>query len=468
MESKIKNEDPQAPTMDEEQRSGLNLLANLLRVRQETNEVMGRLETAVDKLGKVAAIDAHAPAAMAERAETVGTTKGKLNTISTILLGILAGVFIGLGAMFMTMVTTSTGLGFGITKLIGGFVFCLGLILVVVAGAELFTGNTLIVMSWMSGKTSFGRLWRNWGLVYFANLAGALSLVGLMFYTNQWTLSSNAVGANALAIANAKVNLDFGTALVRGIMCNALVCLAIWLCFSARTVTDKIVAIIFPITAFVAAGFEHSIANMYFIPMGILLSHQPAVLAAANLTPDSVANLTWAGFVRNLVPVTIGNIIGGAILIGIVYWLSYLRSDRAAEVATSKPWLKAIIPSLNRAAAEKSVAVSAAVEKPVFIALSEPIRIQIDDLIRSKEKEPALLDRGGKAVLDVLAKTKDDSTFISKLAANHHDVLKDYNLTPEETAALISGDIRWIESKLGPIGDPLRSWLTARLSQEKW
>ncbi len=464
-------ENPQVSTINDGQRSGgFELLANLLRVREESNEVMSRLEAAVEKVGKVAAIDSHTPAAMAEKAETIGTNKGNLNTISTVLLGILAGVFIGLGAMFMTIVTTSTGLGFGLTKLIGGLVFCLGLILVVVAGAELFTGNTLIVMSWMSGKTTFNRLMRNWSLVYFANLAGALSLVGLMFYTNQWSLSGNAVGANALAIANAKVNLDFGAALTRGILCNALVCLAVWLCYSARTVADKIIAIIFPITAFVAAGFEHSIANMYFIPMGILLANQPAVLSAANLTAANVSNLTWAGFVGNLVPVTIGNIIGGSVLIGMVYWLSYLRSDRAAEVAASRPWLKAIIPSLNRVAEEKPApaAPRVTVERPVFIPLPEPIRIQIDDLIRSKEKEPALLDRGGKAVLDVLAKLRDDSAFMAKLAENHYEVLRDYSLTPEETAALISGDIRWIESKMGTITDPLRTWLTARLAQEKW
>jgi len=345
------------------------------------------------------------------------------------------------------------------TKLLGGLAFCLGLILVVVAGAELFTGNNLIVMSWMSGRTPLTHLLRNWGLVYFANLAGALSLVGLMFYTNQWAFSGYGVGANALLIANAKVNLTFSSALARGILCNALVCLAIWLCFSARTVTDKILAILFPITAFVAAGFEHSIANMYFIPMGILLANQPAVLSAAGVTADGVVNLSWMGLLGNLVPVTIGNIIGGGILIGAVYWLAYLRSERAAELVAVRPWLKTVFPPLRRIK----------LEEPTPVPLIESVRVQIEELIRAKLEEPALLDRGGKALLAVLAKARDDGHFLARLAEDPAEALKDYgNLTAEEKAALSSGDIQWIESKLGTLGEPLRTWLTARLAQEKW
>jgi len=440
-------------------RDKLNLLSRVLRVSEEAIETTARLETAIDRMGKVATTDAYPPAAMAERTEAVGVTKGKLNTLSTILLGILAGVFIGLGAMLCTVVTTNTGLGFGLTKLLGGLTFCLGLILVVVAGAELFTGNCLMTMSWMSGRTSLAYLLRNWVLVYFANLIGGLGLVGLMFYTNQWTLNGYGVGANALLIANAKVNLTFGSALARGILCNALVCLAIWLCFSARTVTDKILAILFPITAFVAAGFEHSIANMYFIPMGIMLVGQPAVLSAAGVTAEGVANLSWMGLVGNLVPVTIGNIIGGGILIGAVYWLAYLRSERVAELVAVRPWIKTVIPPLRRIK----------LEEPTPILLTEPVRVQIEELIRAKLEEPALLDRGGKALLAVLAKARDDSGFLSSLAENPADALKVYdNLTAEEKAALSSGDIRWIESKLGLLDEPLRTWLTARLAQEKW
>jgi len=460
MESKTKTEKkPKTSTLNSGNiRGKLDLLSRVLRVREEATETTARLETAIDRIGKVASTDAHPPFAIAERTEAVGVTKGKLNTLSTILLGILAGVFIGLGAMLCTVVTTDTGLGFGLTKLLGGLTFCLGLILVVVAGAELFTGNCLMTMSWMSGRTPLTHLLRNWGLVYFANLVGSLSLVGLMFYTNQWTLNDYGVGANALLIANAKVNLTFGSALARGILCNALVCLAIWLCFSARTVTDKILAILFPITAFVAAGFEHSIANMYFIPMGILLAGQPAVLSAAGVMADSVANLSWMGFVGNLVPVTIGNVIGGGILIGAVYWLAYLRSERVTELVAARPWIKAVIPPLRRIKQEE----------PVPLALTESIRAQIEELVRAKLEEPAMLDRGGEVLLAVLAKARDDGHFLARLAEDPAEALKDYDLTSEEKTALSSGDIRWIESKLGVLDEPLRTWLTARLAQEKW
>jgi len=433
-------------------------LCDMPGVREEAIEPVARFEAAVDRIGKVATTDAHSPAAVAQKAETVGVTKGKLDTLTTILLGILAGVFIGLGAMFCTVVTTDAGLGFGLTKLLGGLSFCLGLILVVVAGAELFTGNTLITMSWISGRTSFARLLRNWGLVYFANLAGALSLAGLMFYTYQWTFNGYGVGANALLIANAKVDLSFGSALVRGILCNVLVCLAIWLCFSARTVTGKILSILFPITAFVAAGFEHSVANMYFIPMGMLMKSQPAVMAAAGVTAGSVTNLSWMGFIGNLVPVTIGNIIGGGILIGAVYWLAYLRRERTAEVATARPWMKVAIPGLRRVTVEETA-------QP---QLDEVARARLEELLRAKLEEPVALDTGGKALLAVLSKASGDSNFMAKLAENPAEALKDYDLTSEEKAALSSGDIRWIESKLGTLDESLRTWLTSRLAQEKW
>jgi formate transporter len=441
-------------TLDRAQRNILDFSEELL-VRQEVETAQVR--ALIDRVSKITTGD-YSPPEVAQRVEAVGITKGTGNILSTILLGILAGVFIGLGAMFCTVVTTDLGLGFGLTKLLGGLSFCLGLILVVMAGAELFTGNCLIVMSWMSGRTSFARLLRNWGLVYFANLLGALSLAGLMFYTYQWMFNDYGVGANALLIANAKVNLSFGSALARGILCNVLVCLAVWLCFSARTVTGKILSILFPITAFVAAGFEHSIANMYFIPMGILLAHQPAVLGAAGVTANGVANLNWAGFTANLVPVTIGNIIGGGILVGAIYWLAYLRRERGAELITTRPWIRAIIPNLAPA---KSV-------EPVPGQLAEPIRDQIAELICSKLKEPAALDTGCKAVLTVLGKARDDTNFLARLAEDPEQALKDSDLTSEEKAALASGDIRWIESKLGTLDEPLRAWLTARLAQEKW
>jgi len=313
-------------------------------------------------------------------------------------------------------------------------------------------------MSWMSGRTSLAQLLRNWGLVYFANLLGGLMLAGLMFYTYQWTLNGYAVGANALLIANGKVNLSFGSALTRGILCNALVCLAIWLCFSARTITGKILSILFPITAFVAAGFEHSIANMYFIPMGMLMVNQSAVISAAGVTADSVANLTWMGFIGNLVPVTIGNIIGGGILIGAVYWVAYLRRERATEVITARPWMRVVIPAFRQVK----------VEELDPTPLAESVRAQIEELIRAKLEEPAMLDRGSQVLLAVLSKARDDSKFLARLAENPDEALKGYDLTSEDKAALSSGDIRWIESKLGILDEPLRTWLTARLAQEKW
>jgi formate transporter len=433
-------------TLDREQRKILDFPEELL-VRQEVETA--QVKALIDRVSKITTED-YPPPQVAQRVEAVGMAKGTGNISSTILLGILAGVFIGLGAMFCTVVTTDLGLGFGLTKLLGGISFCLGLILVVIAGAELFTGNCLIVMSWMSGRTSLAKLMRNWGLVYFANLLGALSLAGLMFYTYQWGFNNYGVGANALLIANAKVNLSFGSALARGILCNVLVCLAVWLCFSARTVTGKILSILFPITAFVAAGFEHSIANMYFIPTGILLANQPAVLEAAGVTASSVSNLNWAGFIANLVPVTIGNIIGGGILIGAIYWLAYLSRERGTELVISRPLIRAIIPNL-------------ALAKP-----AELVPSQLEELISNKLKEPAALDTGGKAILAVLSKARDDTNFLARLAEDPEQTLKDYDLTSEEKAALASGDIRWMESKLGTLDKPLRTWLTARLAQEKW
>ena len=218
---------------------------------------MPGLEPIAEKLDKLVP-DAYQPAEMVHKMEGTGVAKAQRDTLSMVLLGLLAGFFIGLGAVFCTLVTTNIGLGFGLGKLLGGLAFSLGLILVVVAGSELFTGNCLIVAPWMSARVSGPQLLRNWGIVYFSNLAGALILVAIIFHAQFGALDGYGVGVNALMIANAKVNLAFVPALCRGIMCNALVCLAVWLCFAARSVTGKILAIIFPITAFVACGFEHA------------------------------------------------------------------------------------------------------------------------------------------------------------------------------------------------------------------
>ena len=272
-------------------------------------------------------IDALLPVEMARRAEYIGTRKAEMNTVTMFVLAVLAGAFIGLGAIFATTVATGASgmVPFGITKLLVGLVFCLGLILVVIAGAELFTGNNLIVMAWVSGKVSTRGLLRNWVIVYIGNFVGSILTALLMFFTRQYTFAGGALGQTALGIANGKVNLDFVQAVALGIMCNALVCLAVWLTFSARSTIDKIAAIIFPITAFVAAGFEHSVANMYFISMGLFIKQlDPAFVS--NLGMDLPA-LTWQNFLlHNLLPVTIGNIIGGSVLVAAVYWFVYLRT----------------------------------------------------------------------------------------------------------------------------------------------
>ncbi len=273
--------------------------------------------------------DALLPHAMAEKAEDVGVGKASLPFYPMFLLAILAGAFIAMGAVFATTVTTGgAALPFGVTKLLGGLAFCLGLILVVVAGAELFTGNNLKVMAWASGKLSTGTLLRSWAIVYLGNLVGSVLTAWMIFLSGQHAFGGGEVGLNALAIADAKTGLAFVPALMLGIFCNALVCLAVWLCMSARSVTDKILAIIFPITAFVAAGFEHCVANMYFIPVGLFIKEwaAPAFWETTGRTAAGYADLTWGNFLLgNLLPVTIGNIIGGSLMVGLVYWYIYRR-----------------------------------------------------------------------------------------------------------------------------------------------
>jgi formate transporter len=280
-------------------------------------------------------IDSLLPAEMATRAEQVGVKKAHMNAVSMFVLAVLAGAFIGLGALFATTTTAgAAGLPYGLTRLLAGVVFSLGLILVVVGGAELFTGNNLIVMAWASRKVSTGLVLRNWAIVYLGNFAGAAATALLVFAAGQYAFGSGAVGAAALATAEAKSGLGFGQAVVLGILCNALVCLAVWLTFSARTTTDRIVAIVPPITAFVAAGLEHSVANMYFIPIGLLIKFgaPPAFWASISASPGDYPNLGLQTFLfNNLVPVTIGNIIGGALLVGAVYWFVYLRPAQAAS-----------------------------------------------------------------------------------------------------------------------------------------
>jgi formate/nitrite transporter len=247
------------------------------------------------------------------------------------VLGVLAGAFISLGAMFSTVVTAGGDIAPGLARLLAGLVFSLGLILVVVAGAELFTGNNLMSIAFASRRIRLRALLRAWGIVYVGNFVGALTTALVVYWSGE-TRDVAGVGQRALDIAATKTNLGFGEAILLGVLANALVCLAVWLALSARSVTDKIVAIILPVAAFVAAGFEHSIANMYFIPSGLFLKEwaPESFWAGAQVAPAQYRDLTWSGFlVDNLIPVTIGNIIGGSVLVGLVYWYVYRRGTEA-------------------------------------------------------------------------------------------------------------------------------------------
>jgi formate transporter FocA len=266
---------------------------------------------------------------MAARAEQIGAKKAHANGLSLFVLSVLAGAFVALGAVFATTVSAgAAGLPYGLVRLLVGLVFSLGLILVVVSGAELFTGNNLIVVAWASGKVGTGRLLGNWAIVYLGNFAGAAATAFLVYLSRQFTFGGGAVGAAALTTANTKVGFDFLQAVALGVLCNALVCLAVWMTYSARTTTDRILAVVPPVAAFVAAGFEHSIANMYFVPVALLIkAGAPASFwNAIGKTAADYPDLTWGRFlVNNLLPVTIGNIIGGALMVGVVYWFVYLR-----------------------------------------------------------------------------------------------------------------------------------------------
>lgn len=286
--------------------------------------------------------DAILPAGMATKAEDLGVKKASLKAANMFALAVLAGAFIGIGAIFATTVAAggmsvkdaagaaafSTGLPYGVTRLLVGLVFTVGLILVVVGGAELFTGNTLITMAYASKKVTLGQLLRNWGIVYVGNFVGSILTAYLVFLGKQYTFGSGAIGLAAMNIAESKTALTFVQAVALGVMCNALVCMAVWMCYSARTTTDKILAIIPPISCFVAAGFEHSIANMYFIPMGLFVKYfgDPTFFEKIGKTAADFPTLTWGNFfLANLLPVTIGNILGGAIMVGMVYWFVYIR-----------------------------------------------------------------------------------------------------------------------------------------------
>ena len=275
--------------------------------------------------------DAVMPAAMAVRAEEVGVRKATTDPLTVLALSVLGGAFISLGAIFATTVSTGGGaLPFGVARLLSGLVFTLGLILVVSAGAELFTGNNLVVMAWASGKVRTRAVLLNWTLVFVGNFVGAVATAALAFYSRQYAFADGAVGLAALNVANDKVGYAFGQAFVLGVMCNALVCLAIWMSYSARTAIDKIAVVVPPVAAFVAAGFEHCIANIYFIPLGLFIKAgaSESFWSALGKAPTDFPALTWENFlVANLLPVTLGNVVGGSVLVGLAYWFIYLRGS---------------------------------------------------------------------------------------------------------------------------------------------
>jgi formate/nitrite transporter len=299
----------------------------------EEQKALGRLEKIVKQIQfPVPSIEDKTPGTIAETvAQKVGVMKVTSPWLSVLVLGILAGAYIAFGGVLSTTVTFDMGVHFGVgfTKFIGGAAFSVGLMLVVIAGAELFTGNNLMITSTLAREITFGTMGKRWILVYLANFIGSIIISILFYLSGLWKTGGGALGAAAVKIAYEKVNLGFGEALFRAVGCNWLVCLAVWMALSARQTVGKIFAIFFPITAFVAIGFEHCIANMYFIPTGIFLRTWAGIAPPSGVDPSI---LSWASFLyRNLLPVTIGNIIGGGFFVGMGYWGAYLRPKKEED-----------------------------------------------------------------------------------------------------------------------------------------
>lgn len=274
-------------------------------------------------------IDALLPPEIAAKAEAVGVRKAGLDAPRLLTLAILGGAFIALGAMFATTVLAGAEgvVPFGLGRLFAGIAFCLGLVLVIAGGAELFTGNALMVMALAAGKIGLAAMLRAWAIVYVGNFIGAVATALLVFLSGQYLAGDGSVAQIALKLAQDKASLPVDRAFFLGILCNVLVCLAVWLSLGARTLGDKVLAVLFPVSAFVVAGFEHSVANMYLIPLGLFIqTWGPAELWAQ--AGAGAGALRWWGFLVSLVPVTLGNIVGGGLLVGGVYWFVYLRGRR--------------------------------------------------------------------------------------------------------------------------------------------
>lgn len=269
------------------------------------------------------------PAQIAENCIEIGRKKTSLTPFKQFLLGILAGAFIAFAAEGSnTAIHTISSVGIG--KALAGALFSTGLMFVLIAGGELFTGNCLIVIACLSKKASWSSMFKNWFFVYLGNLVGSVIVVYCIFYSGQFNFSSGLLGGFSIKVAAYKTSLPFGNAFFMGILCNWLVCLAVWMSYGAKDIASKILAIFFPIWLFITSGFEHSIANMYYIPVGILAKGNSKFLESAislGVTPEALDNLNISSFfIKNLLPVTLGNIIGGAIFVGVAYWLIYLKS----------------------------------------------------------------------------------------------------------------------------------------------
>ncbi|BHH84830.1 formate/nitrite family transporter [Desulforhopalus sp. 52FAK] len=297
------------------------------KVTQE-KKALGRFEKVLGKFPTQQPLDDKAPKNIAETvAETVGVSKATSPWLSLFVLGIMAGAYVAFGGLFATSVTFDLPpeMGIAFKKLIAGGAFSIGLMLVIIAGAELFTGNTLMISSIITGRITWKNTLSRWTVVYFANFVGSIIVALLFYYSGLWKTGGDALAVAAVKTAYGKVHLSFAEALIRAIGCNWMVCLAVWMALSARQTIGKIFAIFFPIMGFVAIGFEHCVANMYFIPVGIFLTQY------AGIAPEGmdVSSITWSAFViNNLVPVTIGNIIGGTVFVGLGYWGAYIRPSK--------------------------------------------------------------------------------------------------------------------------------------------
>ena len=270
---------------------------------------------------EISGVDAYTPAEMEEKAEKVGIKKATMPTMASFLLAVVAGGAIGLGGMYFCIVLADSSLSFAVQRVLGGTVFALGLSLVLVGGAELFTGSTMTIMSMASGHITIPQMLRNWVIVWVGNFVGAVGLVFLVFMSHHMEMNNGAVGTAVLKLSLGKIQLDGATIFFKGILCNLMVCLAVWLAYACRSVADKIIAMLLPIGLFVAAGFEHCVANMYFLPMAWLLTvtgHVPAGL--------DVSAITVPGILHNLLFATLGNIVGGSVMVGGMYWLIYRKS----------------------------------------------------------------------------------------------------------------------------------------------